>query len=198
MHQYHRRCIEIQGTFDHFPGMDLGAVNRATKERLMGDKLVLIIQIQHPELLARLVLPRTAFAKIGTSIETHLLVAEKTIPGADRAPPPFTPRLVQSPEQAMALLAELLPSRAEAAMSLAPRPPAALAAVRRVAPTCGTLKPRLLPRLTPVVSTGSGGKVAAAAAPLAVPTLSQWGLVLLGSVLAMFGVPALRRKGGQR
>ena len=39
---------------------------------------------------------------------------------------------------------------------------------------------------------------AVAAAPLAVPTLSQWGLVLLGSVLAMFGVPALRRKGGQR
>ena len=39
---------------------------------------------------------------------------------------------------------------------------------------------------------------AVAAAPLAVPTLGQWGLVLLGSVLAMFGVPALRRKGGQR
>ena len=39
---------------------------------------------------------------------------------------------------------------------------------------------------------------AVAAAPLAVPTLSQWGLVLLGSVLARFGVPALRRKAGQR
>lgn len=50
MRQYHRRRVEVQSTFDHFPGMDLGAVNRATKESLMGDKLVLIIQIQHPEL----------------------------------------------------------------------------------------------------------------------------------------------------
>ena len=50
LHQYHRRRIEVQCTFDHFPGMDLGAVNRATKERLMGDKLVLVVQIQHPEL----------------------------------------------------------------------------------------------------------------------------------------------------
>ena len=122
--------------------------------------------------LARLVLPRTAFAKIGTSIETHLLVAEKTIPGAEKAPLPFTPRLVQSPEQALALLAELLPSRSEAAISLAPCPPAALTAVRRVAPTCGSPKARLLPRITPVASTGSGGKVAAAAAPLAVTALA--------------------------
>ena len=63
--------------------------------------------------IARLVLPRSAFAKIGTSVETHLLVAEKTRPGSDYAPASLGARLVQSPEQAIALLAELLPPRAE-------------------------------------------------------------------------------------
>lgn len=42
--------VEIQGALDHLPGMHLGAVNRAAKERLMGNKLILVVQIQHPEL----------------------------------------------------------------------------------------------------------------------------------------------------
>lgn len=50
MSEYHRRRVEIQGALDHFPGIHLGAVNRAAKERLMGNKLILVVQIQHPEL----------------------------------------------------------------------------------------------------------------------------------------------------
>lgn len=50
MRQYHRRRIEVQCTFDYFPGMHLGAVNRAGKERLMGNQLILVVQIQYPEL----------------------------------------------------------------------------------------------------------------------------------------------------
>lgn len=50
MRQYHRRRIEIQGALNDLPGMHLGAVNRAAKERLMGNKLILVVQIQHSEL----------------------------------------------------------------------------------------------------------------------------------------------------
>ncbi|CAM7091319.1 hypothetical protein ENROMM299B_22410 [Enterobacter roggenkampii] len=35
MRQYHRSRVEVQSTFDHFPGMDFSAVNRAAKERFM-------------------------------------------------------------------------------------------------------------------------------------------------------------------
>lgn len=45
MRQYYRCRVEIQGALDHLPGMHLGTVNRAGEEGLMGDKLVLIIQI---------------------------------------------------------------------------------------------------------------------------------------------------------
>ena len=50
MGEYHRRRIEVQGAFHHLPGMDFSAVNRAGKERLMGNLLILIVQIQYPEL----------------------------------------------------------------------------------------------------------------------------------------------------
>ena len=50
MRQYHRRRVEMQSTFDHFPGMHLGTVNRACEERLMGNLLILVVQIQHTEL----------------------------------------------------------------------------------------------------------------------------------------------------
>ena len=49
MRQYHRRRVEMQSTFDHFPGMDFSAVNRAGEERFMGNQLILVVQIQHPE-----------------------------------------------------------------------------------------------------------------------------------------------------
>ena len=48
--EYHRRRVEVQGTFYHFPGMHLGTVNRACEERLMGNLLILVVQIQHTEL----------------------------------------------------------------------------------------------------------------------------------------------------
>lgn len=50
MREYHRRRVEVQSTFDHLPGMHLGAVNRAGEERFMGNQLILVVQIQHPEL----------------------------------------------------------------------------------------------------------------------------------------------------
>lgn len=50
MRQYYRRRVEIQGALDHLPGMHLGTVNRAGEERLMGNKLILVVQIQHPKL----------------------------------------------------------------------------------------------------------------------------------------------------
>lgn len=50
MRQYHRRGIEIQGALNDLPGIHLGAVNRAGEERLMGNQLILVVQIQHPEL----------------------------------------------------------------------------------------------------------------------------------------------------
>ncbi|MCZ8057300.1 MAG: strawberry notch family protein, partial [Microcystis sp. LE19-12.2C] len=61
--------------------------------------------------VARLVLPRSAFSKIGTSIETHLLVAEQRLPGTDRPRADFSVRMVVSPAQAVALLADGLPDR---------------------------------------------------------------------------------------
>lgn len=63
--------------------------------------------------VARLVLPRSAFAKIGTSIETHLLVAEKRLPGSDQPGASVIQRMVSSPAEAMALLADGLPERLE-------------------------------------------------------------------------------------
>ena len=47
MREYHRRRVEVQSTFDHLPGMHLGAVNRAGEERFMGNQLILVVQIQH-------------------------------------------------------------------------------------------------------------------------------------------------------
>lgn len=47
MRQYYRCRVEIQGALDHLPGMHLGTVNRAGEERLMGNKLILVVQIQH-------------------------------------------------------------------------------------------------------------------------------------------------------
>lgn len=43
MGQYHRRRIEIQGALNDLPGMHLSAVNRAGEERLMSNKLVLVV-----------------------------------------------------------------------------------------------------------------------------------------------------------
>ena len=42
MREYHRRRVEVQSTFDHLPGMHLGAVNRAGEERFMGNQLILV------------------------------------------------------------------------------------------------------------------------------------------------------------
>lgn len=125
------------------------------------------------QLIARLVLPRTAFAKIGTTIETHLVVAEKTISGGVARPVSQSPCLAQSPAEAIQLLAALLPARSEfqpratlrvAEMS-APRSIAVRAAPRPTTP-----KPIILPRATPVVRPGG---LASAAAPLAVTALAS-------------------------
>ncbi len=50
MRQYYCCGIEVQSTFDHFPGMHLSTVNRAGEERFMGNQLILVVQIQRPEL----------------------------------------------------------------------------------------------------------------------------------------------------
>lgn len=50
MSEYHRCRVKVQGALDQLPGMHLGTVNRAAKERLMGNQLILVVQIQHPEL----------------------------------------------------------------------------------------------------------------------------------------------------
>ncbi|MBD1204102.1 MAG: strawberry notch family protein [Rhodobacteraceae bacterium] len=124
--------------------------------------------------LARLVLPRSAFSKIGTSIETHLLVAEKRLPGTDRPRADFSDRMVVSPAQAMALLADGLPDRMTCSdtrsLPVAARKPASIS--RPAAPPA---KPdpkapgMLLPRRLPL----KGGRTAAAtpATPLCVTAL---------------------------
>ncbi len=40
----------IQGAFNHFPGMDFRAVDGAGEEGFTGNQLILVVQIQHPEL----------------------------------------------------------------------------------------------------------------------------------------------------
>ncbi|EFJ57848.1 hypothetical protein HMPREF9549_00685, partial [Escherichia coli MS 185-1] len=50
MCQHHGCGIVIQGAFNHFPGMDFRAVDGAGEEGFTGNQLILVIQIQHPEL----------------------------------------------------------------------------------------------------------------------------------------------------
>lgn len=52
MRQYHCCRIEVQGAFDHLTGMYLGTANRTGKQGFMGNKLVLLVQIQHHKLFA--------------------------------------------------------------------------------------------------------------------------------------------------
>ncbi|KSA04392.1 hypothetical protein AC442_19810 [Proteus mirabilis] len=48
--QHHSSGIVIQGAFNHFPGMDFRAVDGAGEEGFTGNQLILVVQIQHPEL----------------------------------------------------------------------------------------------------------------------------------------------------
>ncbi len=50
MCQHHSSGIVIQGAFNHFTGMDFRAVDGAGEEGFTGNQLILVVQIQHPEL----------------------------------------------------------------------------------------------------------------------------------------------------
>lgn len=124
----------------------------------------------HVQPVARLVLPRSAFAKIGTTIETHLLVAEKVIPGVDRPALPMSQRMVSSPEQAMAVLRDLLPPRCEG-IDHPSRPSAAPSVRSVVAPVRTTIAPSKS-MLVPQRRSVSAGTSFTAALPLAVTALA--------------------------
>jgi hypothetical protein len=50
----------------------------------------------------------------------------------------------------------------------------------------------------PIPMTGCAAALAAAAAGAAVPTLSQWAMILLATLVAMAGLLAMRRQGRRR
>lgn len=50
MRQYYRCRVEVQSALDHLAGMYLGTANRTGKQGFVGNQLVLLVQIQHPEL----------------------------------------------------------------------------------------------------------------------------------------------------
>ncbi len=101
--------------------------------------------------IARLVLPRSAFAKIGTTIETHLVVAEKIIAGQEHTAQHQSVRMVQSPEEAMELLADVLPERAETREITVHSAPARRTLLASVVSSSISPKGMILPKRSPVV-----------------------------------------------
>ena len=49
----HRAGVQFQGAPHHLPGIDRGMVDGAVAHPLIGDQPVLLVEEQHPELLAR-------------------------------------------------------------------------------------------------------------------------------------------------
>lgn len=122
--------------------------------------------------LARLVLPRTAFAKIGASIETHLLVAEKPGVGACHATSSQNPHMVQSAQEALALLADQLPARSDPDAAPAPK----VSVPSRMISPVSTLARPILPAaamILPKRGIVAGPAAGQAAVPLAVTALAN-------------------------
>lgn len=61
--------------------------------------------------IARLILPRSAFARMGTTVETHLLIAEKRLTGSGDGAIKCPSIAVSSPAQACDVLEQVLPVR---------------------------------------------------------------------------------------